>query len=82
MIEQIAMSLYQYNVSAVVRADKLYEHFDGDCAEMIDLIQSVDSKHWATVMPYPTAKVYLAQAIERYGAEAKERVEINGRTAT
>lgn len=59
MNEHIAVSLYQFNVNTFERADKLFQHFKGDCAEMFELSRWVDSKNWATEMPYPTAVVYL-----------------------
>ena len=70
----IAVSLYQYNVSPSDRAQKIWDHFSGGCAEMSELIDWVDNKNWATEMPLPTAKVYLIHAIERYGVEAAQRI--------
>lgn len=72
-----AMSLYRYNVDPATRAEKLYEHFKGACAEPADLLALVDNPCWATEMPHPTALVYLRHAMERYGIEAAERVRIN-----
>ncbi len=77
LIAAIAVSLYQYNVNSFERADKLYQHFDGDCYDLFTLTQLVDNKNWATEMPLPTAKVYLAHAIEKYGEEATMRYQIN-----
>ena len=77
IIEHVAVSLYQYNISPSERAQKLWDHFDGDCAEPDELLRLVDSKNWATEMAYPTAKVYLEHAIERYGMEASKRVQLN-----
>ncbi len=73
----IAMSLYQYNVSPFERAEKLYAEFNGVCAEIDDLISMVDNKNWATEMAAPTALKYLEHGLEKYGKEARERVEIN-----
>lgn len=73
----MAMSLYQYNTPAVRRAQALYDHFDGDCAELADLVYLVDDKHWATAMAAPTAAVYVAHAVARYGQEASVRVDVN-----
>lgn len=73
----MAVSLYQFNVSPYVRAEKLYTHFDGGCAEIDDLRMLVDSKNWATEMAAPTALVYLTQALARYGDEAIERTRVN-----
>ena len=77
VVSAIAMSLYMYNVNSFERADALYGHFKGNCAEMFELIQLVDSKYWATEMAFPTATIYLRHAIERYGDEAWNRVEAN-----
>lgn len=74
MIEAVAMALYIYNVSPGHRAEKLYCHFKGECAEPDDLLRWVDHHSWATQMPYPTAQVYLQHAMERYGDEAREQV--------
>ena len=73
----IAMSLYQYNINSFERADKIFQHFSGQCYDMIELVRLVDSKHWATEMPQPTAKVYLQHALDRYRDEARERRRIN-----
>ena len=75
MVTATAMSLYQYNVSALERARRLDEHFAGNCSEMADLLRYVDSTYWATEMPFPTAWVYLRQAMEQYGDEAEARVD-------
>jgi len=77
IIAAMAISLYQYNINSFERADKLFQHFQGNCAEMFELIQLVDSKYWATEMAYPTAKIYIEHAMERYGAEAAERCRVN-----
>lgn len=77
MINATAMSLYQYNVQPGLRAQKLYDHFNGDCAEPDELLRLIDSTNWSTEMAYPTAKVYLEHALERYGEEAKQRIEVN-----
>lgn len=67
----VAMSLYQYNVSPGHRAERLYEHFEGNCAEPDKLLTLVDSRQ-------PTALVYLSHALIKYGDEAAERVYVNG----
>ena len=77
LIGATAMALYAYNVSPGERAEKLYHHFKGACAEPAELLRWVDHHSWATEMPWPTAKVYLAHALERYGNEARRRVEMN-----
>ena len=73
----VAVSLYQYNVSPAERATKIYEHFEGACAEIEELLALVDSKNWATSMAMPTARIYLMHAMERYGLEAINRVKAN-----
>ncbi len=79
MIPAIAMSLYTYNFSAVTRAEKLYQHFDGNCIEQEELVDILlNFNHvWATELPYPTAKAYLQHAMQQYGHEAQQRVTVN-----
>jgi len=77
LVAATAMSLYKYNVSPGVRAEKLYEHFSGCCAEPDELLEHVDNFNWATAMAAPTAVVYLQHAMDRYGREAEERVQVN-----
>jgi hypothetical protein len=73
----IAMSLYIYNVSPGERAEKLYRHFKGACADPDDLLRWVDHHSWATEMPFPTMVIYLEHALAKYGQEALEKVRIN-----
>jgi len=72
----IALSLYAYNVSPVDRAQRLYEHFNGDCADMHELVRIMSdySGYAATELAYPNAAVYVEQALEACGQEAVERV--------
>ncbi len=77
LVNAMAMSLYAYNINTFERADALYRHFKGNCAEMSELCWMVDSKNWATEMAGPTAALYLEHAIARYGDEAWTRVEAN-----
>lgn len=77
LIEATAMALYVYNVSPGERAERLYRHFEGACADPGDLLKWVDHPSWATQMPWPTAQVYMQHAMERYGTEARERVYFN-----
>lgn len=74
----IALALYAYNVSAVTRAAKLYNHFSGDCMEAGDLVRVCqnDAHHIATALPFPSAVVYVFHAVEQYGEEAREKVRI------
>lgn len=75
----VAMSLYEYNVSALERAQRLYDHFNGQCMEVADLVDfftGPKAKYWATELPLPTAFVYLLQAMNRYGDEAQKRIVV------
>lgn len=74
----VALSLYGYNVSAHERAKAIYEHFDGDCAEMKDLILQVSRGYAATELAPPSAVVYVEQALKMYGDEATRRNQVNG----
>lgn len=75
----MAISLYSYNVPAMTRAQKLYDHFDGNCAELIDLVDILHQRgeFFATELAYPTAKVYIDHALVMYGAEARYRCAVN-----
>lgn len=76
----VAVSLYGYNVPPGERAHKLYDHFNGHCAELPDLLAMMQTNrlaYWATELACPTAAVYVEHALERYGEEAKDRVRIN-----
>ncbi len=74
----IAMSLYAYNVSPMERAEKLYAHFRGACAELGKLVRVMSESpgYAATELAFPTAELYVGFALERYGEEARERVRI------
>ena len=76
----VALSLYGYNVSPAIRTMRLVRHFNGDCMEPEDLCQILSGErvaYAATELPQPTAEVYVAHALEHYGAEARERVRVN-----
>ena len=54
-----ALALYGYNVSPRVRAQLLWEHFDGDCADIEDLVlYMAEYGSAATGLAYPTALLY------------------------
>ena len=73
----IALALYGYNVSATTRARKICEHFDGACAELDELFGYMQHYGSApTAMAFPSAEIYVAHALERYGDEAKRRCAI------
>lgn len=76
----VALALYGYNVSAAVRARAIYDHFDGACAELDELYGYMYNYGSApTAMAFPSAEVYVEQALARYGREAKERCAIERR---
>lgn len=77
----MALSLYGYNVSPGERAWKIHKHFAGDCAEPEDLLAIMETPRLAfaaTELAAPSAAVYIEQALDRYGQEARERCEANG----
>ena len=71
----VALSLYAYNVDSVTRAKAIYQHFDGECLEMEELIALFEkNRAWiCTELPAPSAAVYVQQALARYGDEAVRR---------
>lgn len=75
----VALSLYGYNVPPIERARKLYDHFDGACWEVEELVDTLLNRkgYEATELPFPTANVYVQHALERYGREASTRVTMN-----
>jgi len=79
IVVAVALSLYGFNVSPVERAQKLYDHFEGACAELSDLITILSDRGQfaATELAMPTALVYVEHAMERYGEEAAQRVAAN-----
>jgi len=77
LVAATAMSLYKYNVSPGARAERLYEHFSGMCAEPYELLELVDNFNWATEMAAPTAVVYLQHALDKYAGESETRVQAN-----
>ncbi len=77
----MALSLYGYNVSPGERAEAIYRHFNGDCAEPEDLLAIMKSPRLAfaaTELAAPSAAVYVQQALDMYGQEARERCQANG----
>lgn len=73
----VALSLYAYNVSPYHRAEVIFKHFDGACAEMDDLIRHV-SHYPGTSLAAPSMVVYVEQALAKYGEEAVKRNRAEG----
>ncbi len=76
----VAVSLYGYNFSPIWRARELHDHFEGDCANMTDLLDILSGPRlafWATELAAPTAEIYLKHALDTYGDEARERLAAN-----
>jgi len=71
----IALSLYGYNVSPGERAERLFNHFEGACAEPEELLDILVKRGQfsATEFAYPTAVVYVQHALDKYGQEAITR---------
>jgi hypothetical protein len=77
----MALSLYAYNVAADKRARSIWNHFQGDCADICDLLATMRSTRVAfaaTELAAPSAAAYVEQALEVYGEEARERCRANG----
>ena len=79
LVMATAMSLYSYNVDPGTRAARLYDHFNGRCMDLDDMVNLLQNRGewWATELPTPTAKVYLQQAMRYYLEEAERRVAAN-----
>jgi hypothetical protein len=75
----VALALYSYNIDPVDRAQRIYGHFSGECMEVEDLVKILHNSpaYIATELPYPSAVVYVAHALGRYGEEARNRCRIN-----
>ena len=78
-----ALSLYGYNVSPLERAQKLFDHFEGYCADLEDLMpQMVMYGSASTGLAYPTALLYVQHALDKYGEEAVKRCHTNHKIAS
>ena len=74
IVVAVALSLYSFNVSPGERAQKIYDHFQGQCLPLRELVRICsDGAHIATELPYPSAVLYVAHALERYGRQAEYR---------
>jgi hypothetical protein len=78
-----ALALYGYNVGAVERAEKIYKYFDSNCADMDDLVRCMMNYGSAAIaLPFPSAEIYVQHALEKYGEEAKRRVQMEREVST
>ncbi len=79
LVVAVALARYSYNVSPGERAEKLYEHFEGQCAEPDDLLRVMltDKMFMTTELAPPTGAVFVNHALERYADEAARHVQIN-----
>lgn len=75
----VALARYSYNVPPGHRAEALYEHFEGRCAEPDDLLRIMltDKMFMTTELAPPTGAVFVNHALEKYGDEAAKWVAIN-----
>lgn len=75
----VALSLYGFNVSPVDRAQAIYDYFEGACADLAELVEILHlrGQFAATELAMPSAQVYVRQALNRYGEEARNRVRAN-----
>ena len=75
----ISLSLYAYNVSAVERARRIHDRLRGDCAGMDELVRIMSdySGYAATELSYPSAAVYVQQALDECGEAASQRVRLS-----
>jgi hypothetical protein len=73
----IALALYGYNVAPIERAKAIYDHFNGDCTELHELVNYMVRYGSApTAMAFPSVEVYVQHALDMYGEEARMRVVI------
>ncbi len=79
LVVAVALARYSYNVSPGERAEKLYEHFEGDCAEPDELLRIMltDKMFMSTELAPPTGAVFVNHALEVYADEAAKWVAIN-----
>ena len=79
LVVAVALARYSYNVSPGERAELLYEHFEGNCAEPEELLRIMltDKMFMTTELASPTAAVFVNHALERYADEAAKWVAIN-----
>ncbi len=81
IVVSMALSLYAFNVRVAERARKLLDHFKGECMDLDELEDILQTRgaYAATELPYPTALVYVQHAMERYGDEARKRAEVEAK---
>ena len=82
VVVAVALALYGYNVSPLERAKKIVEHLHEGKWEMYDVQPLTDilirsTAYAATELDPELASIYVCQAMEKYGEEAVNRVQIN-----
>ena len=73
----IALSLFLYNTADAEVIKRIWDHFEGHCAEPQDLYEYLTKRRHCimTELALPTANYLMTMALEKYGQDAKERAK-------